>query len=175
MRRWIKRVASRVRDFLAAPALKAIRGIPRAPDAATQIQLQLAYRRLVDEARPLPAIGSVGFQAYSQADEDGILLFLFSVLGTSTKLCVEICAGDGTECNTANLILNHVWHALLVDGNPKLVESGRRYYSQARQTYVYPPRFVCSWVTRTGVNGLLTSNGFAGEIDLLSLDLDGVD
>jgi hypothetical protein len=173
MRRWIKCVAIRARDFFAAPALRAIRDIPRGPDAATQIQLQLVYRRMVDEGRSLPSIG--GVQAYSQADEDGILLVLFSVLGASTKLCVEICAGDGAECNTANLILNHGWHGLLVDGNPKLVEAGRRFYSKARQTYPYPPRFVCSWVTRAGVNGLLTSNGFDGEIDLLSIDLDGVD
>jgi hypothetical protein len=153
--------------------LRAIRGVP--PDTATQVQLQLTYRRLVDEGGPLPRMESVGFQAYSQADEDGLLLFLFSVLGVSRKLCVEICAGDGMECNTANLIVNHGWHGLLVDGNERLVENGRRYYARSKQTYPFPPRFVCSWVTRTGVNDLLTSNGFRGEIDLLSLDLDGVD
>ncbi len=118
---------------------------------------------------------SVGFQAYSQADEDGLLLFLFSVLGVSRKLCVEICAGDGIECNTANLILNDGWHGLLVDGNERLVETGRRYYARAKQTYAFPPLFVCGWVTRAGVNALLTDNGFRGEIDLLSLDLDGVE
>jgi hypothetical protein len=145
------------------------------PDAATQIQLWLEYRRLISEGRPLPQFGDIGFKCYSQSDEDGILLFLFSVLGVSKKSCVEICAGDGIECNTANLILNHGWHGLLVDGDRKRVERGRQFYSSSPQTYVYPPNFVCSWVTRQGVNDLVESNGFTGEVDLLSLDLDGMD
>ena len=175
MRRFIERFVGRIRGFLAAPVLQAIRGISQTPDAATQIQLQLAYRRIVEDGRPLPGMDSVGFQAHSQTDEDGILLFLFAVLGVSRKLCVEICAGNGIECNTANLILNHGWHGLLVDGNKKLVEDGARYYAKAKQTYVFPPPFVHSWVTRAGVNDLLRANGFAGEIDFLSLDLDGID
>jgi len=133
------------------------------------------FRRLIEDGRPLPRIGDIGFKCYSQTDEDGILLFLFSVLGVSKKLCVEIGAGDGIECNTANLILNHGWHGLLVDGDIALVERGRSFYSRSPLTYVFPPRFVCSWVTRQSVNDLLTANGFAGEIDLLSLDLDGID
>lgn len=171
----IRRFASRVRSYLAEPALEAARKHPRQPDAATQIQLSLTYRRLVDEGRPLPRIADIGFKCHSQADEDGILLFLFSILGASKKLCVEICAGDGMECNTANLIVNHGWHGLLVDGDKELVEQGQRFFRHSPQTYVFPPRFVCSWVTRQGVNEFLTANGFVGEIDLLSLDLDGVD
>ena len=73
------------------------------------------------------------------------------------------------------MILNHGWHGLLVDGNERRVERGARFYARSPHTYVYPPRFVCSWVTRGNVNALLTANGFAGPIDLLSLDLDGID
>ena len=145
------------------------------PNAATQIHLSLEYRRLVAEGRALPQCGDIGFKCYSQSDEDGSLLFLFAVLGTSNKLSVEICAGDGIECNTSNLILNHGWHGLLVDGDKTLVERGKDFYRSSRRTYVYPPKFVCSWITRHVVNDLVTSNGFTGEIDLLSIDLDGID
>ena len=100
---------------------------------------------------------------------------MISKPAVSKKLCAEICAGDGIECNTANLILNHGWHGLLVDGDRVRVERGRRFYSRSPYTYVFPPCFVRSWVTRQGVNDLLTANGFVGEIDLLSLDLDGID
>jgi hypothetical protein len=185
---FLKRFLRRVRDFLAEPALEAIRNTPPGPDAATQILLtppgpdaatqillMLTFRRLVEENRPLPRLNEVGFKCYSQTDEDGILLFLFSVIGVTKKLCVEVCAGDGIECNTANLILNHGWHALLVDGDKAGVERGIRFFAQSKDTYVYPPRFVCSWVTRGSVNELLSANGFQGEIDLLSLDLDGMD
>lgn len=145
------------------------------PDAATQIHLALEYQRLVSEGRPLPSFADIGFKCYSQSDEDGILLFLFAVLGSTSKTCVEICAGYGIECNTSNLILNHGWHGLLVDGNKTRVERGKEFYKNSPRTYVYPPKFVCSWVARQEVNNLVASNGFTGEIDLLSLDLDGID
>jgi hypothetical protein len=95
LRGFIKRCASRIRSYLAEPTLDVVCRIPRPPDAATQIQLQLAYRRLIDDGRPLPRIADIGFKSYSQTDEDGILLFLYSVLGVSKKLCAEICAGAG--------------------------------------------------------------------------------
>lgn len=175
MRGLTNQLASRVRGFLAEPTLAAVHHMPRPPYATTQIQLQMDYRRLVEEGRRLPRVSDIGFKCYSQSDEDGILLFLLSIIGVSKKLCVEICAGNGIECNTSNLIINHGWHGLLVDGNESLVEQGRSFYSQSPDTYVFPPRFVHSWVTRQSVNQLLTANGFAGEIDLLSLDLDGID
>lgn len=175
MRAFVKRFASRIRGFLTEPTLDAIRHLPPPPDAATQIQLQLAYRRLVEDRHPLPRVNDTGFKCYSQTDEDGILLFLFSVLGVSKKLCAEICAGDGIECNSANLILNHGWHGLLVDGSKVRIDQGQKFYAQSPHTNIFPPRFALSWVTRQGVNELLTANGFVGEIDLLSLDLDGVD
>jgi hypothetical protein len=142
------------------------------PDAGTQLLLTLAYRSRASEARPLR---EYGFSCFSQVDEDGILLYLFAVLGTTNRVCVEICAGDGIECNTANLIVNHGWHGLLVDGIAANVERGRRFYAALPETRIYPPRLVQAWVTRDAVNDLVSSHGFTGEIDLLSLDLDGVD
>jgi hypothetical protein len=144
------------------------------PDVAAQIQLMLLYRRLVHDGTCV-CLRDVGFKCSSQTDEDGILLYLFAVLGTTDKRCVEICAGDGRECNTANLILMHGWDGLLVDGDAANVERGRRFYAESRHTYVYPPRFLRAWVTREHVNRLIEEHGIIGEVDLLSIDVDGVD
>ena len=163
-----------MREFLISPILDLLKREPQGPDSATQIQLMLTYRSLAIDNN-LPSLNEVGFKCHSQTDEDGILLYLFSLIGVGKKLSVEICAGDGIECNTANLILNHGWHGLLVDGEKTNVERGMRYYSRSRHTYVYPPKFVCGWITRDSVEEILASNGFSGEIDLLSLDIDGVD
>lgn len=148
---------------------------PDCNDTVSQIQLKLTYQRLLAEQRSLPKVNEVGFQCHSQADEDGILLYLFSIIGTSNRQCVEICAGDGIECNTANLILHHGWHGLLVDGNPRNVRRGAQHYARSRATYVYPPKFVHAWVTRHSVNEIISASGFPNDMDLLSLDLDGVD
>lgn len=159
-------------DFLLGPLR---RSFVRYPDAAAQLQLKLMYRNLADSGRALPELSEVGFKAFSQTDEDGILLYIFSILGTVNRKSVEIGAGRGFECNTANLIVNHGWHGLLVDGDDTSVELGQHYYRTNPHTYVYPPKFVRAWITRENINNIICDNGFEGEIDLLSIDMDGVD
>lgn len=170
----LKRLAYRGRNFLIGPILQSSANI-HYPDAASQLQLRLTYQALKESGSALPDLSEVGFKAFSQTDEDGILLYIFSIIGTASKKSVEICAGDGMECNTANLIINHGWHGLLVDGDEASVKSGIEFYKGNRNTYVYPPTFVHSWITRDNVNEVITKNGFAGEIDILSIDMDGVD
>lgn len=170
----MKTIASKGRDYLLRPLMHRP---PAAqfPDAATQLQLKLTYQSLRRSGAPMPTLREVGFKVFSQTDEDGILLYIFSLLGDGPKTAIEICAGDGIECNTANLILNHGWHALLVDGDDKQIERGVEYYRTHPASYVYPPVFKHAWVTRDNVNDLVESSGFSGEVDLLSLDMDGVD
>lgn len=144
-------------------------------DKATQILLSLKYRELWEKGGPLPRFEDIEFRVFSQNGEDGILLYIFSLIGTTNQKCVEICAGTGVECNTANLIINHGWQALLVDGDKANVDIGRNFYAKCRDTFYLPPTFVHAWVTRENINTLLEENDFRGEIDLLSLDIDGVD
>jgi len=91
------------------------------------------------------------------------------------KKCVEICAGDGIECNTANLIVNHRWIGMLCDGDPLKCQRARKFYSAHLDTRIWPPVIVGDWITRESVNEVLSGHGFSGEIDLLSLDIDGMD
>ncbi|HTU21711.1 MAG TPA: hypothetical protein VMG10_26980, partial [Gemmataceae bacterium] len=141
------------------------------------VQLLLAHRH-----RELPigkdALGRLwesGFRCFSQNDEDGLLLHVFSRVGTTNKQVVEICAGDGVECNSANLIINHGWRGLLFDGDEDKIARGRRFYARCRDTFLYPPTLVHAWVTAENVNDLVSGHGFVGDIDLLSLDMDGMD
>ena len=150
--------------------------LPERPGAATQLALMQSYRQLAAVApQKLPKLSEVGFRAFSQFEEDGILLYIFSLLGTTSRVCVEICAGNGTECNTTNLIINHGWWGHLFDGRERNVEAGKAFFGKHPDTYLYPPRFNHAWITAENVNDLISNSGAHGEIDLLSLDLDGVD
>lgn len=140
----------------------------------TQILLSLKYQELAKQGITLP-FADVEFRNYSQMGEDGILHYLFSLIGTNSKRCVEICAGIGSECNSANLILNHGWHGLLVDGNKNHVARGQAFFASHPDSKVVPPLFLLRWITRDSVNSIMDEAGFTGEIDLLSLDMDGVD
>jgi hypothetical protein len=123
----------------------------------------------------MPAFKDVGFRVHSEFEEDGILLFIFSVIGTTNKRVVEICAGDGTQCMAANLIINHGWDGLLFDGDKSSVDRGVNFYTSHQSTFLQPPTFIHAWLTRDNINQLISENRFTGDIDLLSLDIDGND
>ncbi len=143
-------------------------------DKGTQIALGLKYRELLATQVVLP-LPEVEFRNYSQSGEDGILHYIFSLIGSGSRRAVEICAGNGSECNSANLVIHHGWHALLVDGSEKNVRQGRAFFAKHPGTRINGPVFVRAWVDRDSVNGLIQEHGFSGEVDLLSLDIDGVD
>jgi len=142
---------------------------------ATQVGLRLKYRELFAAGSPLPSLSDVEFRCYSQNGEDGILLYLFSLLGTEHRRAVEICAGSGVECNTANLLINHGWQGLLVDGDAAQIAQGKAFYAQCPTTRFSLPTLVASWITVENVAALLAEHGFGWDVDLLSLDLDGND
>jgi len=142
-----------------------------ASDPASQKSLLLQYA-----AAPASfGLDDAGFKVFSQSDEDGRLLYIFSKIGMTNRLCVEIACGNGKECNSANLIVNHGWHGLLVDGSEKNIAEAQAFYETCRATYVWPPVVKRAFVTRENVNELIRSNGFEGEIDLLTVDIDGMD
>jgi hypothetical protein len=115
------------------------------------------------------------FKVFSQSDEDGRLLYIFSKIGIKNRKCVEIACGNGKECISANLIINHGWEGLLVDGNPANVAEAEAFYETCRATFVWPPVMRQAFITRENVNDLIKKNGFEGEIDLLTIDIDGMD
>lgn len=164
----IRALARRLRRMLGeAPA--------RPPDDVAAQKILLERYRALRERESRPSFRDVGFSVYSQHDEDGILLFIFGLIGVSTYRSVEICAGDGVECNTANLLINHRWTGLLVDGDAGNVRRAREYYRARPETRHWPPETVAAWLTRENVNEIVRDAGYSGEIDLLSLDVDGVD
>jgi len=141
----------------------------------SQILLQLKYRELVERGDHLPLLQEVEFRNFSENGEDGILLYIFSLIGATNSRVVEICAGDGRQCNAANLVIHHGWEGLLFDGDAQNVEKGKNFFSTHPDTKNWPPEFVNAWITADNVNKLVAEAGFAGEVDLLSLDIDGQD
>jgi hypothetical protein len=156
-----------------SPELSELQLLKVAPDA--QVLLRMHYSELARRGSPLPAFSDVEFRCRSQNGEDGILLYIFGLLGTTNRRVVEICAGDGLECNAANLMTAHGWQALLIDGDPANVARGRAFYSTCPDTWVAPPVMEHAWITADNVNDVVSRRGFAGPIDLLSLDIDGND
>lgn len=140
-----------------------------------QVLLSLNYKELASRGLPLPELCNTEFRCFSQNGEDGLLLYLFSLVGTTNKRAVEICAGDGVECNIANLVVNHGWEGLMFDGDKESILRGKEFFAGCQDTFSKIPTMVSAWITIDNVNSLVADQGFTGEIDLLSLDMDGVE
>lgn len=140
----------------------------------SQRNLYLQYREQLRDGG-LPKLDETGFRVFSQFEEDGKLLFIFSLLGMSNKCFVEIGSDDGVNSNSANLYFNFGWHGLFIDGNPKSIKRGRNFFRKYPHPWFYQPKFTCAKVTRENVNQLVEDAGIKGEIGLLSIDIDGND
>jgi hypothetical protein len=138
--------------------------------------LYLNYRRSVERGERLPSVWETGFRIFSQFDEDGIILFLLGAVGIGPAKFVDIGGGDGVwASNCANLALNLGFDGLFIEGNQDLIKRGMKFYADHPDTQFYSPRFRHGLVTKDNINGILGEAEFEGEVDLLSIDIDGND
>jgi hypothetical protein len=133
------------------------------------------YPQLLANDGTISTLRKNEFRVYSQHGEDGILLYIFSQIGLTNRQFVEFGVEDGTECNAANLVINFGFSGLMMDGSRDKVERGRAFYEAMLGNRVSRLRFIQSWVTAENINDTLRANGAEGEIDLLSIDIDGND
>ncbi len=140
-----------------------------------QIQLSMKYKETVQAQDKGLDFEQVGFNVFSSTYEDGILLYLFSLIGTTNKKCVDIGAGAIKGNDVANLIINHGFIGLLIDGNPKNIQILKAYFLNHPETKRNPPLLLSTMVTAENVNNILSENGYSGKIDLLAIDIDGID
>jgi len=145
------------------------------PTRELQLLLRNQYRQLKHLGMPLPRLDEVGFRVFSEADEDGILHYIFSLVGTTNKKLVDVGAAGLSGSNTANLLVNDGWTGLLIEGDPARVEQMKKFYAECPDTAHYPPSCVSAWVTAENINDLVRDGGMSGEIDLLCIDIDGID
>ena len=136
--------------------------------------MRRSHRELIDPGAAPLDLEDVEARAFSQNGEDGIILHLLSTIGAGDRRFVEIGVEDGRECNTANLALNFGWSGVMIDRDPGGVASARRFYASRRRTRD-TVTVVERHVTREGIDDLLVEVCGGGEIDLLSIDIDGND
>ncbi|HWO49066.1 MAG TPA: hypothetical protein VNM42_04295 [Solirubrobacterales bacterium] len=177
---------SRIRKAIAGPVRRALGDfldsrleLAAATSPATKAALRQLfgeYRAAIAASRPLPPVTETGFRVFSEVDEDGVILFLLAAAGLDRGRFVDIGAGDCVSAsNCANLALNLGFHGLFVEADPERIEAGRRFYARRPDTRTHPPLTVQSFVSRENVDDVIAGAGFDGEIDVLSIDIDGND
>ncbi len=137
--------------------------------------LQLAVQSLVRQAflnaasLPFPErLLAQRFRLRSQNYEDGITQAIFGIAGAPHRTAIEIgCGVNGG--NSGFLVAECAWRGLFLDGDASKVETLRGTLSRERAV------IASGHITAGNVNDLIRQHGFAGEVDLVSIDIDGVD
>lgn len=155
--------------------------VPPTPDLTAELinsqinqrQLFFFYQNARNTFTVLPNFSDTGFRVFSQNDEDGLLVYIFALIGFSNKKLVDIAFATPHGSNSANLICNWNFHGLLIEANE--TKSAHHFFTNHKDTFIYPPKIIKKWITIDNVNEILIENNFEDEIDLLLLDIDGVD
>ena len=113
-----------------------------------------------------------GYKIYSQTDEDGLIAEIFNRIGTTSKTFVEFGIGDGLENNTLALLFDG-WKGLWIDASTTHIAAIRNAWSKIIVDGQLS--LVESFITAENINALISENFQQGEIDLLSVDIDGND
>jgi hypothetical protein len=122
-------------------------------------------------AEPAAGFGQYEYSYLSQNGEDGIIRFVFSEIGFASRRFVEFGFG-ATQCNSLRLILRERFQGLLMDGSAANCDFFNR---AARETGLAGVEAYCTFLTRETLNQVILDHGISGDIDFLSLDVDGND
>ena len=108
-------------------------------------------------------------QVYSQNGEDGIIAEIFSRIGTTNRVFVEVGAGDGTENNSVYLLVKG-WSGFWFDGDEANLISMHQHFAKP----LAAKRLLVAREFLTAENALdtLRKHGVPNEFDLFSLDVD---
>lgn len=135
-------------------------------------QLSALVRHLclpLDRLPPPHALNARRFRLRSQNEEDGILLALLGYTGWGGRRFVEI--GSGKSGGTAAVLAHECgWSGLMIELSASSADLARRKFAGNRGVTVLSAR-----VTPDNVNTILSEHGYAGEVDLLSIDIDSYD
>jgi len=139
-----------------------------------EIERILLAKMLVENVRnkgDIDNLSEVEFKVFSQFEEDGIIQYLISRISIKNEIFIEFGVQNYKESNTRFLLINNNWKGLVIDHNCKNVE-----YIKSDEIYwKCNITAVCKLITRENVNDIFSSNGFEGDIGLLSIDIDGND
>jgi hypothetical protein len=113
------------------------------------------------------------FKVFSQFGDDGIIQYLVNrvEIPAAQRRFIEFGVENYRESNTRFLLLNNNWSGLILDGSAENINS----IKNDQIYWKHDLTAVNSFIDRDNINELIAANGFAGEVGILSIDIDGND
>jgi hypothetical protein len=129
------------------------------------------FEKINRENKAACKLSDFEFKVFSQFGDDGIINFLINNLDLPSKNFIEFGVENYTESNTRFLLLNNNWSGLVIDGTQSNIDYIKRDPISRR----FDLRSVCEFITAENVNVIFETNGYVGDVGLLSIDIDGND
>jgi hypothetical protein len=133
-----------------------------------------------------------GFRVFSQSDEDGVLLRIFSHIGQTNQYVIEI----GSNCSdsdlgipenlSTNLIVNHGWHGAIFEIDQAECDRMRYFFARDSATKhfhvstdeaqgYFSPLIIQQAISPENIDQVLQDAHDESEPDLMVIDIDGGD
>lgn len=125
-----------------------------------------------ERMRDPKALESYGYKVYSQNDEDGIIHEIFRRIGTKNKTFIEFGVQNGLESN-CHLLLFYGWRGLWIEGAENCCREMEIKFRPVIENGQL--KVANRFITKDNINEIFMEEGYSGEIDLLSIDIDGND
>ncbi len=109
---------------------------------------------------------------YSQNGEDGIIEEIFKRLLIKNGVCCEFGAWDGEHYSNTKVLIERGWKALMIECDP--IRYRQLCSKYIKNEKVVPVNKLVMTKGRDTLDQIIAENGF-GDIDLLSIDIDGLD
>lgn len=116
-------------------------------------------------------INDLDYKIFSQFGEDGIIDYLIKSLEITSPKFVEIGVGDYSECNTRYLFETAQPKGLIID----CIDNFKDRVSKNISLWKGDLRICNEKINSKNINQILEKEGFNSEVDIFSLDIDGVD
>jgi len=116
-------------------------------------------------------LSDADYKVFSQAGEDGIIDYLLYSLNIKVPKFVEIGVGDYRESNTRYIFQKNCSKGLIVDKNKNLEKK----VSKIVKLWKGDLTIIETAVTSENILHILNSNDFDNNLDVFSLDVDGID
>ena len=111
------------------------------------------------------------YSLFSQNGEDGILRYIFSIIGFESRYFVEFGFG-AHQCNSLRLVLHDDFRGLFMDGSQEQCDIFNQAYQKTSKTGAIAMN---AFINRDNLESLISSSRIPTEIDFLSIDVDGND
>lgn len=161
-------------------------------DAVMHKQLMATWRAGSASTISYKDLLASGFRVFSQNDEDGVLLRIFSHIGQTNQYIIEIgsnCSGSDIgipENLSTNLIVNHGWHGAIFEIHQTECDRARHFFARdyatkhfhlttnGQQGY-FSPLIIQQAISPENIDQVLRDAHDEPEPDLMVIDIDGGD